>query len=135
MCSANVPDGPVSLALKIWDQQGNPALGLPGLSHFTKNYSCKPPPPACKPGNNQVALFANTDYLGDCMILGIGDYPDSSNFGEIGNDNIESILIGSDVLATLYLDNIFTGRGETFEETIAASDNIIKIISCFSESK
>lgn len=127
MCSANVPDGPVSLALKIWDQQGNPAQGLPGLSHFTKDYSCNPPPPACTPGNNQVALFEKTDYSGECLILAIGDYPDSSYFGEIGNDNIESILVGSDVLATLYLHNIFSGRGDTFEaHDSSLNDNIVQ---------
>ena len=127
MCSENVPDGPVSLALKIWDQQGNPALGLPGLSHFTKDYSCAPPPLACIPGDNQVALFTETDYFGDCLVFGIGNYPDSSFLGKIGNNNIDSILVGSNVLATLYLNDNYAGRGDTFDQNDSSlNDNLVQ---------
>jgi len=127
LCSLNVPDGPVSLAMKIWDQQGNPALGLPGLSHFTKDYSCTPPPPACTPGDIQVALFTETDFMGDCLVFGIGNYPDSAYLGQLGNNNIESILVGSNVLATLFFNDNYAGRGDTFDHNDSSlSDNLLR---------
>jgi murein DD-endopeptidase MepM/ murein hydrolase activator NlpD len=113
MCGANVPDGPVSLALRIWDKQGNAAFGLPGLVHFTKNYPC-PPPPACNPTVDQIALFAERGFGGACAVLGINDYANSASFADLGDDNAESIQVGANVLATLYSDASYQGRGETF---------------------
>lgn len=117
MCTGAVPDGPVSLALQIWDNEGNPATGLPGLTHFTKDYDCNPPPPVCPPGDNQVALFTNPDYQGRCASFGIGDYPDPAALAGLGDNEIESILVGKDVLATLFSDASFLGRGDTFSKS------------------
>jgi murein DD-endopeptidase MepM/ murein hydrolase activator NlpD len=113
MCAANVPNGPVSLALRIWDREGNGASGLPGLVHFTKNYACSPPP-TCNPTTDQIAVFANPNFGGDCEILSVGDYANSASFANLGDDNVESIKVGSNVLATLYSDASYQGRGETF---------------------
>lgn len=113
MCAADVPDGPVSLALRIWDRQGNAALGLPGLVHFTKNYACSPPP-ACNPTADQIALFAESNFGGSCDVLAINDYANSASFADLGDDSAESIRVGANVLATLYSDASYQGRGETF---------------------
>jgi hypothetical protein len=114
MCDEAVPDGPVSLALQIWDNEGNPANGLPGLAHITKDFDCSPPPPVCSPGDNQVALFTSPDYLGSCALFGIGNYPDPSAMAGLGDNDIESILVGKNVLATLFSDASFSGRGDTY---------------------
>jgi murein DD-endopeptidase MepM/ murein hydrolase activator NlpD len=113
MCAANVPDGPISLALRIWDKQGNAAFGMPGLVHFTKSYACSPPP-TCSPTANQIALFADPNFGGACQILGINDYANSASFAALGDDDVESIQVGASVLATLYSDASYQGRGETF---------------------
>lgn len=122
MCSQNLPNGPVSLALRIWDKQGNMTLGLPGLTHFTKNYTCPPPPPACTPTQDQVALFADPNFKGACVVLGAGDYASSSLLSPLGDDNAESVKIGENVLATIYTDANYGGRGETF----GANDSNLK---------
>ena len=125
MCGSNVPDGPVSLALQIWDKQGNQAFGLPGLVHFTKSYAC-PPPPTCSPNQDQVALFAGSNFAGSCKILGVGDYPGSASFSSVGDDNLEGIKVGANVLATLFSDGNYSGRGETFAANDSnLADNLI----------
>jgi murein DD-endopeptidase MepM/ murein hydrolase activator NlpD len=113
MCAAGVPDGPVSLAVQAWDKEGNPSFGLPGLTHFTKDYPCAPPPPACIPSADQAALFAGADFTGTCTLLGAGEYPNSASFGALGDDNVASVQVGSNVLATLYTDANYAGRGTT----------------------
>lgn len=113
VCADDVPDGPVSIAIRAWDHAGNPTIGLPGLTHLIKDYSCEPPPPACTPGEDQVALFSDTDYLENCKILGLGEYLDSTHFSPVGDNNVESILIGGNVKAALYSNPNFNGRSET----------------------
>jgi hypothetical protein len=114
LCEQKVPDGPVSLAIRIWDQNGNPANGLPGLRHFTKDFSCTPLPPACTPSSDQIAIFSSSDFWGECTNLGVGNYLNANSFGTVGDNSIESILVGAHVLATLYDDENLTGRADTF---------------------
>lgn len=124
VCADHVPDGPVSVALEIQDSDGNYAPGYAGLRHFAKNYSC-PPPPTCTPASNQIALFTETDFTGSCSLLGTGAYA-ASALGAVGTGNAESIKVGSGVYATLYLNQDFTGRGETFSNSDSSlSDNRI----------
>ncbi len=124
MCQANVPDGPISLALEIQDNQGNQALGLPGLRHIIKNFTC-PPRPTCAPSIDQVALFSEPDFRGACHLLGIGSHT-SSALGSVGQDHASSILVGNNVAATVYMNSDFTGRGETFSSRDSnLSDNRI----------
>ena len=111
LCADGAPDGPVSLALNIADKGGNVTTSLPGLRHFTKNYTCPTPAPACTPGDNQAALFAEPDFNGTCVVLGAGD---STNLGSLGSDNAASIQVGKNAWATLYANTTFSGRGETF---------------------
>jgi murein DD-endopeptidase MepM/ murein hydrolase activator NlpD len=132
LCTDNVPQGPVSLALKITDQQGNQAAGYPGLRHFIYDYACppQPPPPTCIPSDNYIAVFADRNYQGSCSLLGPGDYPNSALFGAVGDDNAESILSGTNVKATLFSANDYQGRSETIENNDSnLADNRIGINS------
>jgi len=110
LCADNVPDGPVSLALRLRDKDGNYNLDLPGLRQLMKNYPCPAKPPVCTPTSNQVALFADPDYQGACVVMGNGSYTSISN---LGANNAESIQVGAGVLATLYDKADLTGRSET----------------------
>ena len=110
MCTNDVPDGPVSLALRIWDNAGNPSYGLPGLTHIIKNYSCAAATPACLPGSDQIGIYSDSDFQGDCQLLDLGE--DSQLSPNIDND-VESIQVGGNVLAEVFNDADFTGRSET----------------------
>jgi Leucine-rich repeat (LRR) protein len=48
------------------------------------------------------------------VTLGIGDYPNPGYLGSLGNDNAESIRVGSNVQATLCEHDNYEGRCETF---------------------
>lgn len=112
-CNENavVPDGPVSVALKLYDLAGN-WEPLAGLQHFTKNYDCPQPPTSCIPGTDQITLFEDIDFLGGCQRFGVGEYPDGFSLGVIGGNDADSILVGSQVAATVYSDNNFAGHSE-----------------------
>ena len=114
MCADRVPDGPVSLALVIRDKAQNQAEGLPGLTHFSKNFECPAPPPECVPTASQIALFADVDFQGACVVLGTGNYQSSTQLGNLGDNNASSIQVGANVQATLFSGINLAGRGETF---------------------
>jgi hypothetical protein len=123
MCINEVPNGPVSIALRAWDNAGNPSQGFPGLTHLIKDYSCDPLPPACNPRSDQVALFSDRDYWGKCEILGLGEHPDISALLEINDNDVESILVGENVLASLYDNTNFNGRSITLESNDSNLDD------------
>jgi hypothetical protein len=116
-CKDAVPDGPISLALRLTDNQGNQTTGTPGLRHLVKKYTCPSTPP-CLPSANQVALFADLNFGGNCQILNIGSYPDSSFFNTVGDDQVESILVGQNVVANIFTETGYQGR----RETLSAND-------------
>ncbi len=127
MCGQDVPDGPVSLALAIQDNEGNQALGLPGLTHVVKQFTCPQPPPTCAPSANQVALYADADFSGACKVLGQGEYADSAAFPTVGGDNVESVKVGANVTVTVYADTNFAGRGETLIANDSnLADNVVE---------
>jgi murein DD-endopeptidase MepM/ murein hydrolase activator NlpD len=113
ICADNVPDGPVSLALRMLDKNGNQITTYDRARRFFKSYPCPAPPPVCQPSSNQVALFAGADFQGACSLLNSGDYQDGASLGSVGDNKVNSIQVGSAVQATLYADANFTGRGET----------------------
>lgn len=126
MCADQVPDGPVSLAVRVWDKEGNPSVGFPGLTHIIKDHDCRPKPPACIPTQSQVALYTNTDFLGECLLLNEGTYSDLSALSPRLADEVESILVGDQVQATLFSEANFTGRSSTHQISDAnLSDNPI----------
>lgn len=126
LCSANVPDGPVSLALQIRDKSGNTAIELPGLTHFIKDYTCPSPPPTCIPSPDQITLFSKPNYSGACQVLAIGHYSSSSSLGPLGDDKTASIMVGENVLATLYSGDGYSGRSETINSSDSnLSNNLV----------
>jgi hypothetical protein len=123
MCAANVPDGPVSFAMRLRDNDGN-LNHLAGIRHIIKQYTC-PPPAACEPASNQVALYKRADYQ-DCVLFGAGSYPTGVSLGLLGNNAAHAIKPGSDIHVTLFMDENYRTRGETFAGSDAGlSDNLI----------
>ena len=110
LCSTSIPDGPVSVALRLVDWHGNQAQ-LAGLKHFTKAHDCPPPPPACLPSASQVALFSKPNYEGACKLFPAGDYATTTDFPD---DSATSIRVGSGVWVTLFSQRDFQGRAATF---------------------
>ncbi len=114
LCSDKIPDGPVGIALDIEDNFLNKAPGLPGLKHIFKEFDCPPITADCLPSDSEIALFSGPDFTGSCVVLGVGDYTQSNNFEEVGQNNAESIMVGDNVMPTLFMGSDLTGRGETF---------------------
>ena len=115
LCAENavVPDGAVSVAMRLYDQEGN-WQPIAGLRHFTKDFKCPQPPPSCVPAADQVTLFEENDYLGGCARLDIGNYPSGSLLGVVGGDDAASIMVGEQVIATLFSDSNYYGHSESF---------------------
>lgn len=107
-----IPDGPVSVALRLYDLAGN-VTPLAGLRHFVKDAACVTPPAACLPSTDQVTLFENAGYGGDCQVFGVGDY---ASLPDYGKDEPDSLLVGSGVVATLYSESSFGGHSQAFLE-------------------
>jgi murein DD-endopeptidase MepM/ murein hydrolase activator NlpD len=110
LCSQGVPDGPVSLALRLVDWHGNQAP-LAGLKHFTKAYACAPAPPACIPSSNQIALFSQPNFEGQCTLFSTGDHTTTAGFPD---DGAASMRVGSGVWATLFSGSSLSGRSGTY---------------------
>ncbi len=119
--SASIPDGVVSVALSVYDQAGNASLET-GIGHFIKNYACPLPPPQCIPGPEQVTLFEGADYGEGCVIFGLGNYATGDAMSPLGNDDAASILVGSNVMATLYSEENYAGHSQTL---LYADNNLI----------
>ena len=113
-----IPDGPVSVAINVVDAAGN-VTSLAGMRHFTKDFACPLPPPACIPDADQVTLFEDADYAGGCVKFGLGNYADGDALSPLGNDDAASILVGGNVMATLYTDANYAGHSES----LIAGDN------------
>jgi len=109
---ATIPDGMVSVALNVYDQAGNVSWEE-GISHFIKDYVCQIPPPECIPGPEQVTLFEGVDYSEACVKFGLGNYANGGALAPMGNDDAASILVGSNVMATLYSEENYAGHSQT----------------------
>lgn len=131
LCSAGIPDGPISLAVRIFDVEGNWADRFTGLRQIFKNASCSssstpPPAPACTPSSGQIGVYAEPQFGGACLKLGAGQH-NASVLGTL-NNAIQSVQVASGTCATLYEpDNANPfGRSETFNAADAnLSDNRI----------
>jgi len=138
LCTAGVPDGPFALTVRVYDREGSQARDIP-VRNLIKNASCtgpiEPPPvPACAPGDNQVALYAETDFRGACKkfdLKSTGGYT-VDQLGAVGNNNTESIQVGKNVAAVLFdrdsdvVATKVTGRMETsLEDDASLSDNVV----------
>jgi len=115
LCASGVPDGDIELGLEIHDNAGN-VFWLHTRHpnpHITKRYNCSPPPPSCTPNADQVALFVDANYSGQCVVKGIGEYSNPDAIG-LPNDSISSLKVGSSVRAVLCEHDGFQGTCETF---------------------
>ncbi len=127
LCAQNVPDGPISLALEIRDNDGNMAAGLPGLRHVIKEYQCPDPQPVCSPEPNQIVLYSEADFQGTCTVLEHSGNPTLFyTLGTVGVNEATSLQVGSNSLATLFDNTDGSGRGDTFiQDDANLSDNRI----------
>jgi hypothetical protein len=113
-----VADGPISIAMFLYDLAGNPAPRA-GLVTIIKNFSCPTPPPTCLPANDQVTLFEDPYYQGGCVKFDIGEYPSGQSLNPLGNDDADSIIVGKDVNATLFSDENYSGHSQVITGTLA----------------
>jgi len=67
----------------------------------------------CVPNADQIALFVDADYGGQCVVKGLGSYANPSAIG-LPNDSISSIKVGSNVKAMLCHHDNYGGQCETF---------------------
>ncbi len=65
----------------------------------------------CEPDLFQVAIFDQISYSGDCKLLDVGDYQNSSYFG-ISDNSISSIKVGLNVQVAVFEDENFAGKNE-----------------------
>ncbi|MEW5869829.1 MAG: PA14 domain-containing protein [Chloroflexota bacterium] len=100
------------------------SCALNGLRLFDGTPTCSVG--ACQPGPDQIALFADAGYGGACVTLDVGDYPDANSLGALGDNNAESIKVGSDVQAILFSQINFGGTLDTFTGSDSnLGDNLI----------
>ncbi|WP_175492665.1 beta/gamma crystallin-related protein [Methylocapsa palsarum] len=62
----------------------------------------------CQPAENQASFFTNADFLGNCVVKNIGDYPTSEAIG-LPNDSISSVRIGGKAQVEICTDAQFKG--------------------------
>lgn len=68
----------------------------------------------CPCDDDEVAVYEHRDFLGRCVVLGIGKYPHSYDYTVTLNDKISSIVVGSEVTACLFQHANYKGTCETF---------------------
>ncbi len=116
VCAAGIPEGVFDLALRAWDSGGGQSITSLGLHHLAKDTHCTPPPPqpVCVPGANQVSLYSEPNFGGDCALLDPGNYPDFSTLSPLIDNGVVSVRVGANVIAVLYDGTAYTQRQETF---------------------
>ncbi len=115
LCASGVPVGPLDLALRIEDREGNQLGPLSARSLLNNAMCAQNSAPACIPDDDQAAIFADANGQGNCKVFDLGGYNSPGEFGSIGNNNIESLRVGRDVRLVLFANGYFTGREESFE--------------------
>ena len=123
LCGLGIPDGPMSLATRIFDVEGNWAGRYTGMRQVFKNYACggmpqPPPTPACTPGDGQVGVYGDVNFNGSCLRLGTGKVT-SAALGAL-NNKIASIQVSSGTCASLYDRDASDPFGRS--EILSASD-------------
>jgi hypothetical protein len=130
LCSANVPSGPFGITLRIYDREGSQAKNVP-VHQVVWYGSCNadnqpPPPPACVPSADQVALYADKDFQGSCTRFNLNNssgYTDTM-LGAVGDNQTASIQVGKNVRAIVYdkSTDVVAARVTGRMEAISASD-------------
>lgn len=81
---------------------GNGSTGA-YLLKFQQSYS------TCTPNSNQVAVYVDANYSGQCVVRDIGVYPNPGAIG-LPNDSISSVKVGGNVRLRLYEHDNYQGR-------------------------
>jgi len=117
VCQLNLPDGPLDLAITVTDQAGKSTTTMDTPVPVSKQYTCPSRPPACQPGPQQIALFADINYGGQCALVGVGDYYGMDQIADMDNDAVSSLLVGSQVYAILYEGTNLKGTHQVFGQS------------------
>jgi murein DD-endopeptidase MepM/ murein hydrolase activator NlpD len=115
LCEAKIPNGPFLLAVDITDTAGKPAQDLTGVRMVIKDFECPTPPPTCNPAPDQIALYPEIDFQGECTLLDHGNYAELSTI----EYEIQSVQLGIESMVLFYPDINFLGDPRIF----ADSDN------------
>ncbi len=121
LCAAGIPNGPVTLGLYSYDQDGNRSPIVQDPRPVSFNTLCTPPPPRCAPTADQVAIYSHPDYQGVCKVLGAGKY-DAALFSPVNNNQAASLQVGANVMAVLYDGNYEGGLLKDRSEAFLSSD-------------
>lgn len=118
MCASGkeMPDGPIVIAVNLYDVEGNQSYGYVGFRGITKNYSCGATAPViqtCAPGSDQVALFNQTNFTGTCKVFNGTEISSRSSMGTFAGNEAASVLVGSNAQITIWANTYYTGRAET----------------------
>ncbi len=69
----------------------------------------------CVPKDNQVAVYDDWKFGGDCKVLNVGDYASIVTAAKFENDVVSSVKVGKNVKAMLCEHIDFGGVCQTFE--------------------
>lgn len=101
VCSGNLTNGLMDIAVRVFDYEGN--ISVPqGVRSIVKSFNCTPPPPAaCAPSADQIAIYSEPNYLGVCKKLSVSssNVYSGSSFSPVGITDIASIQVGANVRA------------------------------------
>jgi hypothetical protein len=70
-----------------------------------------------QPSGNQVTIYQEAHYWGECRVKNIGDYSNPAEMG-LPNDSLSSIQVGWNVEAVVCRDDDFKGACETFRSDV-----------------
>ena len=68
----------------------------------------------CTPNYSEVAIYEHPNFVGTCVVKGIGSYDSWPYFPPLGEDRASSIKVNTGVVATLFEHNGLMGRQQTF---------------------
>lgn len=78
----------------------------------------------CKPGPNQVALFEDLKYEGNCVVVDAGELYNVEDVG-FPNDTLSSIMFGSNIKSVeLCEDFNLKGKRQTFYQSVGDFTNL-----------
>jgi hypothetical protein len=116
LCDAGAPVGPLDVAVRVWDYEGNASPDPQSARGVINNTVCPTKPPVCQPTANQVAIYSGANYSGSCKLLAAGNYETASKFSPVPDNALSSLLVGSNVEALLYEAGNLDGRSETITQ-------------------
>lgn len=92
---------------------GVKAANAPSGANWAVRHFRIEPASSCSPGSNQVSLYVDANYTGQCVTKEIGEYTNPSAIG-LPNDAISSVRVGSNVKAILCQNDGYSGTCDTF---------------------